>query len=84
MTRMHKNRGAGASIRNSEAAPRAPVLLLVGSEDEAFHPRTFAEIVPPLTGGTVEIVAGLTHLECAYAPEIAARVIAWLRSSRPG
>lgn len=61
------------------AAMRAPVLVLIGSDDEAFvadaYPAVFAEHAPH---ARVERIEGVSHLGLVAHPETAQRAIAWL------
>ena len=61
------------------AAIDAPVLLLAGSDDEAFSSRRYKPAIEPYNAAvTIEIVQGASHLGLVASDEAAERAAHWL------
>lgn len=62
------------------SAIKVPLLVLVGSEEEAFVASAFEPAIKPLVAGsTVKVVDGASHLGLVVGPQASTAAIEWLR-----
>lgn len=71
-----------ADYRAALTAVDAPMLVLVGSDDEAFIAEEFAPAVGEYSSGEVQIIAGETHNGIYQNKEAVAAVQTWLTSGK--
>lgn len=72
---------APRSYPSDLAAIRGPLLVLVGSEDEAFVPERFpATIRRAVPDARVRVVPGASHMGIAVGPEVVPVIAEWLRA----
>jgi non-heme chloroperoxidase len=57
-----------------------PLLVVVGSADEAFYPGEFEPVFSRLTKGKVALMPGVTHIGAVVSPIIRPVVKEWLQS----
>jgi non-heme chloroperoxidase len=55
-----------------------PLLVVVGSADEAFYADQFAPVISQLTKGRVELLPGVTHMGAVVSPKVRPVVKEWL------
>jgi alpha-beta hydrolase superfamily lysophospholipase len=68
------------SYKTDLAAIRAPLLILEGSEDEAFDASQFEPTVRPLVpSAAIKIIEGASHLGIVTSTSASAEAISWLR-----
>lgn len=73
----------GYAPRNYKKDLRAitqPLLLIAGTDDEAFYADNYEAVISPYTKGQVELVDGATHMGAAVDPEVRPIIQAWLES----
>jgi alpha-beta hydrolase superfamily lysophospholipase len=63
--------------RTALAAVRAPLLVLVGSRDEAFKAEEYEAVIRANSNGTVTLVPEATHNGVLHDPRTLAKVSAW-------
>lgn len=59
-----------------------PLLVVVGSADEAFYPSAFEPVISRFTKGRVELLPGVTHIGAVISPVVRPVVKEWLQSLR--
>ena len=64
--------------RKDLAATRAPVLGLIGADDEAFYAEKLGPTLASLTEASVEVIPGVSHLDLPGRPVTAERIAVWL------
>lgn len=68
------------SYKTDLAAIKTPLLILEGSEDEAFDAAQFEPTVRPLVpGATIKIIKGASHLGIVTSTSASAEAVSWLR-----
>ena len=70
---------APRDYRGDLRAITQPLLVVVGSADEAFYADKFEPVISQYTKGRVEIVTGVTHLGTVVSPEVQPVVKEWLQ-----
>jgi pimeloyl-ACP methyl ester carboxylesterase len=57
-----------------------PLLVVVGSADEAFFPDAFEPVISRYTKGRLELLPGVSHLGVVSDPKVRPVVKGWLLS----
>jgi len=55
-----------------------PLLLIVGTADEAFYPDRFEPIISQYTQGRVKLLQSVTHMGVVVGPEVRPVIKEWL------
>jgi len=70
---------APRNFRTDLAKSSAPLLALIGAEDEAFYPESLPTALADFPTARVEIVPGAAHLDLPANVSTAERIASWLK-----
>ena len=71
---------APRDYRKDLSAITQPLLVAVGSSDEAFYPCVFEPVISQFTKGRVKTLPSVTHLGVVVSPKVRPVVKEWLES----